>query len=172
MTNAARKASAPAPKGSRGWTISLIALSAVFVLGVSGTVFYGSVVLPAQNKAADLQACKIFEKGYASARMAFVKEATSKQHTPSLATAIDNYINPLFAANHKAYKVANPSGDLSSALSDLAVSRLSYESTKDSKNPVFPNTVDQAAMAVEQLCTPIIGATKTATPTASPTATK
>jgi hypothetical protein len=165
MTNAAPKTSAPAPKSGRAWKLSLIALSVVFVLAVGGTVFYGTVVQPAQNKAADLKACNYFVVGYAKARMGFVKEAQSKDHTPNLATAIENYITPLYEGNHKAYDAANPDGDLSSALSELAVARLSFESTKDSKNPVFPSAIDQAAMSIENMCRPIIEGSKTASPT-------
>jgi hypothetical protein len=170
MTNAAPKAPSAAPKGNRAWKLSLIALSVVFVLAVSGTVFYGSVIQPTQNKAADLKACNLFTVGYSKARMAFVNEATNNNHSPSLATAIANYLDPLALGVHKAYTTAVPDGDLSNALSDVAVARLGYESTKVANNPTFPNQVDQAAMVVEKLCTPIIGATKTATPT--PAATK
>lgn len=163
MTNTASKAQSAASKSAKRWRNSLIAIIVVFILAIGGTIYYGAVALPAQNKANDISACNIFEEGYLKAQLAVVKEETAKDHKPNLQTAVDGYVSNLFHANQIAFKKSAQGGKLNSLLTDVALARMRYSSTVTA-SPTFPSDLDSAAQAVSSYCQTIL-------PAASPKAT-
>jgi hypothetical protein len=158
-----------APKQGSRRVRQLSLLTAVLVAAI-GTAYYGAVALPAQNKASETKACKAFMLGYTEARIGFVGEAMNKVHTPSLATAISNYLTPLNAGVSKASAIEIPEGKVKQALSSVSSESRNYAGEKSTSNPVFPTALDKKAMALESLCIPIIHSNNSATP--APTASK
>ncbi|MEY4743938.1 MAG: hypothetical protein RIR34_1277 [Actinomycetota bacterium] len=149
------KSTKPKRFSRRAWIISSAAVL-VAGIGIGSVVYYGSVTLPAANKASDTKACEIFAMGFTQARMGFLEEAQNKDHKPSLATAVEAYMKPTIASNHASFKRANPNGDVGKAIADLGIAAVSFQNSYDAKNPTFPSAVDQAAQNVDALCTPLL----------------
>ena len=151
MATAAEKARDA--RANKTWIRSLIALGVVTVLSLTGVVIYGTVLLPAQNKAKDVAACKTFLVGYVQAQHAFVKEATAKDHTPNPKTAVVQYSNTLGDAYNKAYEqVGDINGYVGKGMKQLAMVRLYADFKTDSGIQQTFADLDNTAGSVDQLC--------------------
>lgn len=140
-------------RANKTWIRSLIALGVVFVLGITGVILYGTVLLPAQNKAKDVTACKTFLVGYKAAQTAFINEANSKDHTPNAKTAVVQYSNTLGDAYNKAYEqVGDMNGYVAKGMQQLAMTRLYADfKTEAGYQKAFAD-LDNTAGSVEQVC--------------------
>jgi hypothetical protein len=145
MTNAAAAS-------NKNWRITIIALATVFVLAIGGTVFYGTVVVPQQEKARNVAACKTFEAGYQNAKYAFIQEMIQKKHTPNPLTAIQNYMDELFIGSIRAAKDLPYESDLGKAMIDLNVSKLTFDSSStETANQSF-KSYDNQAINIQSIC--------------------
>lgn len=151
MATAAEKARDA--RANKTWIRSLIALGVVTVLSITGVVVYGTVLLPAQNKAKDVTACKTFLVGYKAAQTAFINEANSKDHTPNAKTAVVQYSNTLGDAYNKAYEqVGDMNGYVAKGMQQLAMTRLYADfKTEAGYQKAFAD-LDNTASSVEQVC--------------------
>lgn len=150
---------------NKAWRYSIISLAVVAVLAIGGTVYYGAVALPAEQKVASIAACKKFDKAYSNAKFAFITEMIQKDHEPKPLTAIDNYMDKLFSGSIQAAKNLPYETDLGKALIDLNVSKLSFDgSSNEAANQSFHN-YDNQAMAIQSLCYGLgVGSDPSATP--------
>jgi hypothetical protein len=157
MTSAATDAANK--RGNRNFVRAIIAIAAVFVLGLGGVIFYGTVTLPAQNKANDVAACKVFLVGYQKAKAAFVKEETAKDHTPKVETAVRAYADELVKGYNGGFKlVTDVNGTVGKGLKQLALARLQLDTqTQDAMATSF-STLDNTAATVEQVCSGVLDA--------------
>jgi hypothetical protein len=152
-TNAANK------RGNRNFLRAIIAISAVFVLGLGGVIFYGTVTLPAQNKANDVAACKIYLVGYQKAKAAFVKEETAKDHTPKAETAVRAYADQLVKGYNDAFKVVTDvNGTVGKGMKQLALARLNLDTQSQDAMATSFSTLDNTAATVENVCSGVLDA--------------
>ncbi len=161
-TNKPAHKAGEALKKQRSWTAAIVAIVAVFVLAIGGTVFYGAVIQPQVLKSKDLAACKTFEYNYAQGQLAWVKEATATTHTPDPKVAVDNYLAHLFIGVNKGYPKADPNGTVAKAFQQLALSRLQYDSSSVTAIQTGFQTIDSEASALKSHCDTLM-------PQASPT---
>jgi len=150
-------------KKNRSWTAAIVAIVAVFVLAIGGTVFYGAVIQPQVLKSKDLAACKTFEYNYAQGQLAWVKEATATKHTPDPKVAVDNYLAHLFIGVNKGYTKADPNGPVAKSFQQLALSRLRYDSSTVTAIQTGFQTIDSEANSLKTYCDTLM-------PKASPSA--
>ena len=142
----------PTATGNKSWRITIVALVTVFVLAIGGTVFYGTVVVPQQEKARDVAACKTFEAGYQNAKFAFIDEMVQKKHTPDPLTAIQQYMDKLFIGSIHAAKNLPYESDLGKAMIDLNVSKLTFDgSSNEAANQSF-KSYDGQAINIQSIC--------------------
>jgi hypothetical protein len=165
-------------RSKKNWVRAIIALAVVFVLGVGGIVYYGAVALPAINKAKDVVACKTFLVGYDKAKLAFLNEENSKDHKPSVETAVKGYAQALSDGYNKAVtEVGDINGTVGSAMKNVALNRLHLDTTTESNMASTFANLDNAAGTAEQICTGVLAAANvkgkfgayTPEPSASPT---
>jgi hypothetical protein len=150
MTSKAQQAANA--KSNRNWVRTIVALSVVVVLALSGVVVYGSAVLPAQNKAKDVAACKTFVVGYHNAQLAFIKEATAKDHTPSPKTAVMNYIEVLHTAANEGFKQSNQDGTIAKGFEQISIDYLTIDTKSETGLQNGFSTMDGHASTIEGLC--------------------
>jgi hypothetical protein len=156
---------------NKNWRNAIIALIAVSALAIGGTIYYGTVVVPAQTKAAELAACKTFDKGYVNAKVAFIDELVNKKHKPDPMTAVTNYEEALFKGSIQAAKNLAYEDKLGAAIIKMNISRLSIDnSTADAAKSGF-QTVDAQAASIMGICTNLGYSTKAAS-SPSPSASK
>jgi hypothetical protein len=137
---------------NKNWRITIIALATVFVLAIGGTVFYGTVVVPQQEKARNVAACKTFEVGYQNAKFAFITEMIQKKHTPNPLTAIQKYMDKLLLGSLHAAKDLPYESDLGKAMIDLNVSKLTFDgSSNEAANQSF-RAYDDQAKNIQSIC--------------------
>ena len=138
--------------GRKSWRTTIISLVVVFVLAIGGTIYYGSVVVPQQEKTRNAAACKTFEAGYQNAKLAFINEMIQKKHTPNALTAIQNYMDKLFIGSIHAAKDLPYEGELGKAMIDLNVSKLTFDgSSNEAANQSFRN-YDNQAINIQNIC--------------------
>lgn len=151
MTSRATSAASKALNTSRNWRTAIIALSAVVALVIGATVYFGAVVLPQQNKKANLAACKIFKDGYQAAQQAAIDEANAKDHVPDQNVAIANYVNTLMHANNAAFSAAAKDGDVQKSFTAMAMQIMRYRATVTA-TPQFPTDIDTGAHDIITAC--------------------
>lgn len=151
MTTQAEKARDAQSK--RKWIRAIIAISAVFVLGIAGVIYYGTVTLPAENKAKDVAACKTFLVAYSDANLAFLNEENAKDHKPSVETAVKAFADKLLNGYNKAYtQVGDSTGTVAKAIQSVALARLYLDTrTSDSTASTFSNLLS-TTQTTEQVC--------------------
>jgi hypothetical protein len=157
MTSSAKTPGKPA--GNRNFIRAIIAVAVVFVLGIGGVIFYGTVTLPAQNKANDVAACKVFLVGYQKAKVAFVKEETAKDHTPKAENAVKAYADQLVKGYNDAFKiVTDVNGTVGKGLKQLAIARLQLDTQSQDAMATSFSTLDNTAATVENVCSGVLDA--------------
>lgn len=157
MATAAEKARDA--RANKTWIRSLIALGVVTVLSVTGVVVYGTVLLPAENKAKDIKACETFLVGYKDAQFAFVQEATAKDHKPSAKTAVLNYSAALAKGYNTAFEqLGDMNGYVAKGIKQLALARLQLDTSTDSGIQQGFADLDNTAGSVEQVCQGVLEA--------------
>lgn len=140
-------------RANKTWIRSLIALGVVVILGITGVTVYGTVLLPAENKAKDVAACKTFLVGYHDAQFAFVSEATAKDHTPDPKTAVQNYSKVLAKGYNKAFEqVGDMNGYVAKGMKQLALTRMYLDLSTDSGVQQGFADLDNTAGTVENIC--------------------
>jgi basic membrane lipoprotein Med (substrate-binding protein (PBP1-ABC) superfamily) len=140
-------------RANKTWIRSLIALGVVVVLGITGVTVYGTVLLPAENKAKDVAACKTFLVGYQKAQKAFVDEATAKDHTPDPKTAVANYAKALSNGYNSAFEqIGDQNSYVAKGMQQLALTRLRADFTTDSGVQQGFADLDNTAGTVENIC--------------------
>ena len=179
MVSEAEKARDASSKKS--WIRSIIVVSIVFVLGIGGVVYYGTVTLPAENRAKDVTACKTYLVGYQNAKLAFLNEENAKDHKPSVKTAVTSYAKALADGYNQAVtEVGDMNRMVGQSLKNVALQRLRLDTTNESSMATSFANLDNAAGTAEQLCTSALDVANvkqkygayTPAPTASPSATK
>lgn len=151
-TETSANESAENASSNKAWRYTIISLVVVFVLGVGGIVYYGTVVVPKQEKVRNVAACKIFEAGYQNAKLEFINEMIQKKHTPDPLTAIQKYMDKLFVGSIRAAKDLPYESDLGKAMIDLNVSKLSFDgSSKAAANQSF-RAYDDQAINIQSIC--------------------
>lgn len=146
-------------RANKTWIRSIIALCVVFVLGTAGVIYYGTVTLPAQNKANDVAACKIYLVGYQKAKAAFVAEETAKDHTPKVETAVRAYADQLVKGYNSAFKiVTDVNGTVGTGLKQLAMARLNLDTQSQDAMATSFSTLDNTAGTVETVCSGVLDA--------------
>lgn len=145
--------------GNKNFIRAIIAIAAVFVLATGGVIFYGSVTLPAENKAKDVAACKVFLVGYQKAKAAFVKEETAKDHKPKAETAVRAYADELVKGYNKGFDlVGDVNGTVGKGLKQLALARLQLDTQTPEAMANSFSTLDNTAATVEQVCSGVLDA--------------
>ena len=134
------------------WFYSILSFSIVFVLTMGGIVYYGSVTLPAINKAKNVTACQTFLKGYGEAQIAFLKEAAATDHAPSAKTAVTNYTTILVTAYNKAFQLAAKDSAVYNGLIDIAKQRLGMDVTDSATLQTQFTNLDGAAKMEKDIC--------------------
>jgi hypothetical protein len=140
------------PRSKKLWFRSIIIFSVAFVAVIGGVIYYGSVSLPAMNKAKDVTACQTFLKGYGAAQIAFLKEAAATDHAPSAKTAVANYAEVLVTAYNKAFKQATKDGVVYNGIVDIAKQRLTLDVTDTATLQQQFTSLDGAAKMEEEIC--------------------
>ena len=152
---------------NKNWRNAIIALIAVVVLAIGGTIYYGTVMVPAQTKAAELSACEKFDKAYVNAKLAFLDELTQTKHSPDLKVAITSYEDALFKGSVQAAKGLAYEDTLGAAIIKMNISRLGIDnSNAQAANASFQD-LDSQASGVMSICSGL-GYGKKASPTPSP----
>ncbi|MFM5905226.1 MAG: hypothetical protein ACKORF_03875 [Micrococcales bacterium] len=138
-------------KGKRpsNWTIAISAIVAIFVISVAGTIYYGTVIKPAEDLAATKKTCTTFANGKAAAERAFLDEASRTDQEPNELTAVSNYMKELFKGTDAAFKLSVGDSPVQSALVELSVKRLSIQANQGQTALM---TLDQAATQVTTAC--------------------
>ena len=156
----------PTDTSNKNWRIAIISMIVVFTLAIGGTVLYGTVIAPAQEKATQVAACKTFEKAYAKAQYAFLKELLLKKKKPDPLIAIKGYMDALFHGSVNAAKNLTYESDLGKAMIDLNVSRLAFDATSTQTVDAAFQQYDQQAIAIKSICYGLgVGAKATPSPT-------
>ena len=143
------------------WLIAVIALIAVSVLGIGGVVFYGTVQLPKDRLAQDSSACTTFAAGVASARNK-VMEAAQKNTAITDPELAQIYLDEVDKGIDAAFQQAASKGEVSNALAQLGLSRISYDATQGFQ---AVTALEQAYQPVTDACTPVL---TSASPVATP----
>ena len=136
-------------KKFNNWTIAIVVIAVIFVVSIAGTVYFGTVVKPAQNLEATKKTCTTFADGKTAAERAFLDEASRTDQKPSELTAVTNYMKELFKGTDAAFKTAINDSPVQSALVQLSVKRLSIQATQGETAIM---TLDQAATDVTTAC--------------------
>lgn len=168
-------------RSKKTWVRAIVAVAVVFVLGIAGVVYYGTVALPAINKAKDVTACESYLVGYDKAKVAFLNEENAKSHKPSVEYAVKAYAQALSDGYNKAVnQVGDINGTVGTAMKNVAINRLHLDTTTESNMATTFSNLDNAAGTAEQICTGVLAAGNvkskfgayTPAPSASPSATK
>jgi hypothetical protein len=146
-------------RSKKTWVRAIIALSVVFVLGITGVVYYGAVALPAINKAKDVTACKTFLVGYDKAKLAFLNEENAKDHKPSVETAVKAYAQELSTSYNKAFsEIGDVNGTVGQAMKNIAMNRLNLDTTNPTNMASSFANLDNSAGTAEQICSGALAA--------------
>ena len=168
-------------RSKKTWVRAIVAVSTVFVLGIGGVVYYGTVALPAINKAKDVTACESFMVGYQKAKNAFIDEENATDHKPSVENAVKGYAQALSDGYNKAVdEVGDINGTVGTAMKNVAINRLHLDTTTESNMASTFADLDNSAGTAEQICSGVLSAANvkgkygsyTPEPSASPSATK
>lgn len=130
-------------------TIALLAIAAIFVISIGATIYFGTVVKPAEDAAATKQACKIFTDGKAAAERAFLDEASRTDQEPNELTAVSNYMTVLYKGTDDAFKLAVSDSTVQDALVKLSATRLSLQASGGEQTIM---ALDEAATNVVTSC--------------------
>ncbi|MEY2946204.1 MAG: hypothetical protein RL243_981 [Actinomycetota bacterium] len=142
---------------SKNFIRAILAVAGGFVLAVAGVIFYGTVTRPAENKAKDVAACKVYLVGYQKAKVAFVKEETAKDHTPKVETAVKAYADALVKGYNGAFDlVGDVNGTVGKGLKQLALARLQLDTQSQDAMASSFSTLDNTAATVEQVCSGVL----------------
>jgi len=166
-----KTATAEAERSRKLWIRAISIISAAIVLSIGGVVYYGTIVLPAQNAARDVAACKIYVKGSNDAAVAFMKEGSATDHKPSVTTAINNYMKILFTANNLSYNQANPNGSVAASFIQISKARLALDTSSSTALMSGFNSVYSAASDTLSLCQSVLTAAHVPVPTLAPATT-
>ena len=136
-------------KNISNMTVVIVGITAVFLASVGATIYFGTVIKPAEDAAATQQACKIFTDGKAAAERAFLDEASRTDQEPSELTAVTNYMAELYKGTDAAFKLAVEDSTVQQALVQVSINRLSLQA---SQGETAIMTLDQAATNVTTAC--------------------
>ena len=111
------------------WQITVIGLIAFVLLGIGGMVYYGTVIQPGERLAADKAACFDFAAGVVDARTQAL--ALSQTKPPAAESEIaQKYLDALEQGVDKGFAKASKNSDVSKALADIGIQRLSFDATQ------------------------------------------
>jgi hypothetical protein len=112
----------------KSWAVTITALIAAAILGICGVVYYGTFVQPGERIAADKAACDAFAVGITEARNGVMKIA-AQTPTATDQQEADTYLTSFDKGLTKAFDLASKKGDVYQSLTQLSLTRISYDSS-------------------------------------------
>ena len=155
-------------RSRRLWIRVVWSVSAVIALSIGGVVYYGTSVLPAENAAKDLASCKTFVQGNNDATEAFLKEGNAKDHQPSVASAMTNYMDIIFATNEAAYLEADKNGRVAQSLLEISKAHLALDTTSEAGLASGFQATYAATTNAVSVCTKVMNKAHVSVPTLDP----